>query len=283
MLLELENVQKTYGDFHLNCSMKIEEGRIIGLIGANGAGKSTLFKAVLQLIYTDGGSIHILGKGQEELTLQDREDIGAQMAASGFSSYLTIKKCIPILDRLYKRFDRERFIEACRKFDLPLDKLLKDFSTGMRAKFNVLVAMSHEAKLLLLDEPTSGIDVLARRDLLDLFRDYMEPGNRAILISSHISSDLEGLCDELYMIHHGEIILHEDADTLLDCYGLLKLTQEQYDQLDKAYLSYALKESYGYYCLTKERQFFLDNYPQFVIEKSNVDDILMIIEKGVAL
>lgn len=280
MLLEVKNLQKTYGQFHLNCTMEIAEGCVTGLIGANGAGKSTLFKAILQLIYADDGEIRILGRDQNALTIKDREDIGVVMAESGFSSYLTIGKIIPILDNMYEKFDKEKFRETCQRFNLPVDKNLQSFSTGMRAKFNVLVAMSHDAKLLLLDEPTSGLDVLARRDLLDLLREYMEEGNRSILISSHISSDLEGLCDDLYLIHKGQIVLHEDADTLLDKYGLLKLTQEQYEMVDKKKLLYVQKENYGYHCLAKDRQFFMDNYPQFVIEKGNVDEVLTIIERG---
>lgn len=283
MLLEVKNLQKSYGDFHLNCSMEIEEGCVTGLIGANGAGKSTLFKSILQLITIDGGTIRIFGRDQKALALKDREDIGVVLAEGGFSGYLSIKKIIPILDGMYERFDREKFGEACKRFGLPENKLLKDFSTGMRAKFNVLVAMSHDAKLLLLDEPTSGLDVLARRELLDLLREYMENGKRSILISSHISGDLEGLCDDLYLIHKGQIVLHEDADTLLDGYGLLKLTEEQYTALNKKKLLYVQKENYGYHCMTNDRQFFMDNYPQFVIEKGNVDEVLTIIERGAAV
>lgn len=243
-------------------------------------GKSTLFKAILQLISIDDGNIELFEKKQKDISMKDKENLGVVLAESGFSGYLTIRNIVPILHSMYTSFNRDKFVAECKKFELPEDKKLKDFSTGMRAKFNVLVAMSHDAKLLILDEPTSGLDVLARDELLDMMRGYMEQENRSILISSHISSDLESLCDDLYMIQKGSIILHEDTDTLLDSYGLLKLTEEQYSKMDKSNLFFIQKATYGYHCLTKEKQFFMDNYPQFVIEKGNVDEVLTIIEKG---
>jgi ABC-2 type transport system ATP-binding protein len=280
MILNVENVQKNYTDFHLQCSMQLPEGTVTGLIGANGAGKSTLFKSILGLISIDGGSVSLFDKEFSKLTLADKEQIGTVLAESGFSSFLTISQIAKILKRFYSSFDQTQFLKDCEKFKLPLKKKLKELSTGMKAKLNILIAMSHEARFLLLDEPTAGLDVLARNELLDMMRSYMEPGNRSILVSSHISNDLEGLCDDVYLIHKGKLILHEDTDTLLDSYGILKLNEEQYKKMDSKHLCYAKKESYGYDCLTKERQFYIDNYPQIVIEKGNIDDVLTIIEKG---
>lgn len=279
-MITIQDLEKNYQDFHLQCSLEIKKGMVTGLIGANGAGKSTLFKAILGLISVDGGTATIFGKDFRKITPQDKNEIGVVLAEGGFSTYLTIRKIIPIMKSLYKGFHKDAFIKQCEHFQLPLDKQIKDMSTGMRAKLKLLIAMSHDAKLLILDEPTAGLDVLAREELLDMMRAYMEPGNRSIVISSHISSDLEGLCDELYMIHDGRIILHEDADVLLDGYGVLKMTPEQYAQIDKKNLCYVEETRYGYHCLTRDKQFFMDNYPQFVIEKGNVDEILTIVEKG---
>lgn len=150
----------------------------------------------------------------------------------------------------------------------------------MKAKLKVLVAMSHDAKLLILDEPTAGLDVIARDELLDTMRVYMEDGEKSILISSHISSDLEGLCDDLYMIDEGKIILHEETDVLLGSYGVLKLTDEQYEALDKQYILKSRKENYGYSCLTNEKQFYLENYPKATIEKGNVDEVITMMIRG---
>lgn len=204
-------------------------GCVTGLIGQNGAGKSTTFKAILGLISTDGGNITILGKDRKDFTAKDKEELGVVLSDSGFSGYLKIKDIIPILQNMYSKFDKSLFIEQVQKFQLPMNKQIKEFSTGMKAKLKVLVAISHNAKLLILDEPTAGLDVIARDELLEMLREFLEKDEeRSILISSHISSDLESLCDDLYMIHDGKIILHEDTDVLLSDYALLKVDAEQY-------------------------------------------------------
>ena len=279
-MLKIDGIEKKYKDFHLNCTMEVRSGYVTGLIGSNGAGKSTTFKAILELIKLDGGSISLFDKDIQDITIADKEDLGIVLAESGFSGYLTIKKIIPILSKLYGRFNKEYFLEQCNQFKLPLDKPLKDFSTGMRAKINLIIAISHDAKLLILDEPTAGLDVIARDELLEMLRIYMETENRSILISSHISGDLEGLCDDLYMIKEGKIIFHEDTDVLLGEYGTLKLDEDQYKEIDKTQLIYMKKETFGYLCLTKNKQYYLDNYPEYVIEKGNIDDVVTIIEKG---
>ena len=148
----------------------------------------------------------------------------------------------------------------------------------MKAKLRVLVAISHKAKLLVLDEPTAGLDVLARNEILDMLRAYLEEDSeRSILISSHISSDLEGLCDDIYMIHNGKIILHEDTDTILGKYGVLKVNEEEYAALDKQYLIATKKDKFSYTCLTKEKQFYLENYPNIVVENGNIDEMIVLL------
>lgn len=150
----------------------------------------------------------------------------------------------------------------------------------MKAKFKLLLAMSYGARLLILDEPTAGLDAVVRNDLLDEMRKYMQQDGRAILISSHISSDLEGLCDDLYFIQNGKVLFHEDTDVILSDYAVLKVNEEQRRLIDKNYIIYEMKESFGYKLLTKEKQFYLDNYPGIVAEKGNIDEIMLIITKG---
>lgn len=283
MLLQIENVQKAYKDFSLNCSLQVEEGCVTGLIGANGAGKSTLFKAILNLIKTDGGSIEILGKDWKKQNIFDKEEIGVVLAENTFSCMLTIKDIISIMNTMYTRFDKERFVKKCEKYQLPLDKQLKDFSTGMKAKLKLLISMSYDAKLLLLDEPTVGLDSVIRSELLDEMREYMNQEGRAILISSHISSDLEGLCDDFYFIQNGKIVLHDDTDVLLAEYATLKVSKEQYEKMDKEYILYRKEENFGYLLLTKEKQFYMENYPDLVIEKGNIDDLMLLVTKGEVL
>lgn len=282
-MLKIEHLKKHYDNFSLDCSLELMPGCIAGLIGQNGAGKSTTFKAVLGLISIDGGNVTILGKDRKDFTAEDKEDLGVVLSDSGFSGYLKIKDIIPILQSMYTKFDRPFFLEQVQRFQLPVNKRIKDFSTGMRAKLKVLVAISHHAKLLILDEPTAGLDVIARDELLEMLREYMEQEEEhSILISSHISSDLESLCDTLYMIHDGKIILHEDTDVLLDEYALLKVDEEQYHKLDKQYLLRSRKEAYGYSCLTDQKRYYMENYPGIAIEKGSIDEVITMMIRGTA-
>ncbi|MDE5589186.1 MAG: ABC transporter ATP-binding protein [Acetatifactor sp.] len=283
-MLKIEGLQKRYGSFLLDCSLELQPGCVTGLIGQNGAGKSTTFKAILGLIRTECGNVQVLGKDSAMLGAEEKQEIGVVLSDSGFSGYLTIRSIIPILEAMYERFDKTFFKEQVRKFGLPEDKKIKEFSTGMKAKLKVLTAISHNARLLILDEPTAGLDVVARDELLEMLRDFMEKdqGN-SILISSHISGDLESLCDDVYMIHEGKIILHEDTDILLDEYALLKMEEQQYEALDKRYILRRRKESYGYSCLTDQKHYYMENYPKLAIEKGSIDNVVTMMIRGAAL
>lgn len=280
-MLKIEHLKKHYENFSLDCSLELMSGCVTGLIGQNGAGKSTTFKAILGLISPDGGNITILGKDRKNFTAKDKEELGVVLSDSGFSGYLKIKDIIPILQNMYSKFDKSLFIEQVQKFQLPMNKQIKEFSTGMKAKLKVLVAISHNAKLLILDEPTAGLDVIARDELLEMLREFLEKDEeRSILISSHISSDLESLCDDLYMIHDGKIILHEDTDVLLSDYALLKVDAEQYSKLDKQFILRSKKETYGYSCLTNQKQYYMENYPKIAIEKGTIDEVITMMIRG---
>ena len=279
-MLRLEHVTKHYKGFDLDCSMEVRLGCVTGLIGKNGAGKSTTFKAILGLISPEGGSIQIFKKPSGSLSLQDKEQIGTVLSDSGFSGYLTVKELIPVLCAMYPNFQKDDFLRKCEEFSIPLKKKMLEFSTGMKQKLQVLTAISHNARLLILDEPTAGLDVIARDRLLDLLREYMEPGDRSILISSHISADLEGFCDDLYMIDEGKIIFHEDTDVLLSDYALLKMTEEQYGALDKSYILRYKKENFGYSCLTNQKQFYMENHPEVTVEKGTIDELILMMICG---
>lgn len=282
-MLKIEGLVKKYEDFTLNCSMEVKPGCVTGLVGQNGAGKSTTFKAILGLIHRDGGKVEVFGKDVEEFSVKDKQKLGVVLSDSGFSGYLDIHDIIPVLANLYDAFDRDFFMMQVQRFGLPMDKKIKEFSTGMKAKLKVLAAISHQAKLLILDEPTVGLDVVARDELLELLREYMEAEEeRSILISSHISGDLENLCDDLYMIHEGKMILHEDTDVLLSDYALIKVNSSQYAELDKQYILRRKRESFGYSCLTNQRKYYLENYPQAVIEKGTVDEVITMMIRGEA-
>ncbi len=284
-MIEISNIKKNYQNFRLECSLNIAPGRITGIIGANGAGKSTLFKAILGLINLDEGQIKIFGKDSRKLDVHDKEKLGVVLAESGFSEYLKVKALVPILKNMYPDFDKDMFLNKCNNFNIPLNKMIKDLSTGTKAKLKVIVAISHNAEILILDEPTAGLDVITRNEVLDIIRTYMEEEMRTVIISSHISSDLENLCDDIYMINDGKIILHEDMYKLLDLYGVIKANEEQYENLksDTNYKNIILccdKEKYGYKCITNDRKYIVDNYPEIVIEKGNIDELIMVLVKG---
>ena len=275
-MISIKNLSKHYGNFALNISMEIEEGTVTGLVGKNGAGKSTTIKALLGLIKPDAGEIKIFDKERSKMLPGEFEEIGVALAEAGFCSEFTITNIIKILKNMYSRFDEAFFRKVCIEQNLPFDKKIKEFSTGMKAKLRVLVAISHQAKLLVLDEPTAGLDVIARNEVLDMLRDYVaEDATRSIIISSHISSDLEGLCDDIYFIDNGAILLHEDTDTILGQYGILKLSEADYAALDKQYLLSVKKEPFGYTCLTNEKMYYIENNPKLVVENGNIDDMIV--------
>lgn len=280
-MVSVKNLVKRYGDFCLDVSMEIPDGLVTGLIGKNGAGKSTVIKSILGLVKPDSGKVMVFGKEAGKLTPKEKENIGVALSDSGFSNYLTLEDVTKILCKMYGDFHESEFRALCKSQGLPFDKDLKNFSTGMKAKARVLVALSHKADLLIMDEPTSGLDIEARNEILDIMRDYLEENEKcSILITSHISSDLEGLCDDIYMIHEGKVILHEETDKIIGQYGLLKVEEAMYAKLDKSNIIKTKKTDYGYECFTSEKQFYIDNYPGLVVENGNIDELILMMTGG---
>ncbi|MBR3350578.1 MAG: ABC transporter ATP-binding protein [Erysipelotrichaceae bacterium] len=277
-MITIENLVKKYRDFELNVSLEIPDGQVCGLVGKNGAGKSTTIKSILGLVRPDSGKVIVMEKNVADMKANDKQNIGVALAESGFSGYLTVNDVIAILKNMYDDFDEDYFRHLCIRFDVPLGKVIREFSTGMKAKIRVLSAISHRAKLLIMDEPTSDLDVEARNDILDILREYLkENEDCSILISSHISSDLENLCDDIYLIHEGKIILHEDTDRILSSYAILKVDEETYGKMDRSYVLKEKKENYGYRCLTDQKQFYMENYPEIVVENGSIDDLILML------
>ena len=280
-MIKMQNVRKKYGDFEFDMSMEIPEGRITGLVGKNGAGKSTAIKLMLGLTKPDSGNISVLGSEGKELSPAVKQKIGVSLAESGFSSQLSIEDMKHILSKMYREFDRQLFEKQCEKMKLPKKKKMKDFSTGMKAKLKVLTALTHNADLLILDEPTAGLDIEARNEILDLLREYVTHNEKSsILITSHIATDLESLCDDIYLIHDGKMIIHEDTDVILEQYGVLKVSEEQYEKLDQKAILKSRRESYGYACFTGDRKFYQENYPGIVVEKGGIDELILMMTGG---
>lgn len=280
-MVSIQNVTKNYGDFHLNISMEIPEGCITGLVGKNGAGKSTTIKAILGLINPESGSVYVMGKDVTKLTGKDKQKLGVCLAESGFSPYITVKDVAKILSRCYESCDEAQFLAACKAKGLPENKKIQDFSTGMKAKLRVMTALSHDADLLIMDEPTAGLDIEARNEILDILREYLaENESRSILITSHIATDLEGICDDIYLIHDGKVVLHEETDVILSDYAIIKTTEDTFAKMDKQYFMKVKKEAFGYSCLTKEKQFYQENYPGLIMEKAGIDDLILMMTGG---
>lgn len=280
-MVSVQNLEKHYGDFSLRVSMEIPRGRITGLVGKNGAGKSTVIKSVLGLVHPDGGSVRVFGKDAPALSPDDRQQIGVALSDSSFSNYLTPGDCARILDKSYDHFDKQAFLDSCSRYGLPVNKTIMKFSTGMKAKLRVLVALSHRAKLLIMDEPTAGMDVEARNEILDMIRSYLEEQEDcSVLITSHIATDLEGLCDDIYLIDRGKILLHEDTDVILSDYGVLKADEQTFRNLDRGYLLSTRQESFGYRCLTNQKQYYQENYPGLVVENCGIDDLILLMSGG---
>ena len=280
-MIQINGLKKKYKDFTLDLTLDLPKGRVSGLVGKNGAGKSTTLKAILGLIQTDEGSVKVFGKDAFNLTSEEKQQLGVALSDSSFSGYLTVDAVKNILKNMYRSFDEEKFLDLSEKMKLPLNKQIKEFSTGMKAKLKVIAALCHKAKLLIMDEPTSGLDVEARNEVLDILREYLAQDDEvSLLISSHISSDLEGLCDDIYLIDEGRLLLHEQTDELLDKYGVIKADEEAFEKLEKDHILAYKKEKFGYSLFTDEKEYYRENYPDLIIENGNIDDLILIMTGG---
>ncbi len=226
--IEIKDLCKEYPGFSLDhINLTLPRGCIMGLIGENGAGKSTMIKLILDMIRRSGGSITLLGKDNRDNIRLTKEEIGVVLDDVGFSGCLTAKQVGDIMKYTYKNWDADAFSSCLRKLDIVESKPFKDFSRGMRMKLGIAVAMSHHAKLLILDEATSGLDPVARDEVVDLFADFTRDESHAILISSHIVSDLEKICDYIAFLHKGKLILCEEKDVLLEKYGIIRCSDKE--------------------------------------------------------
>lgn len=280
-MIKIHNLCKNYGTFSLQVDQfELCDNMITGIVGINGAGKSTLFKALCGLIQTDSGNISLFGKNIDELSPKQKEQLGVIFNDSTFPTCLTLRDCKDILQSAYPSFDEKQFDQMCADLDLPDNKPLSSFSTGMMARFKLIAAITHDAKLLILDEPTAGLDIIARNKIYEYLQDFMEKPGRSILISSHIASDLENLCDDFEMIHRGQFMMHETVDALKNEYGILSVDEKTFETIDPvAIVGYERKPS-EIKVLVKNRKFYEENYPGIVVTKGNIDDLLTILEKG---
>ncbi len=282
LILQVENLCKTYkkSDFKLqSVSLAIERGTIMGFVGKNGAGKSTTINAILNLIHPDSGTVKIFGSELQDERKDMRESIGVVFDNIHFSGELTPIKLEKVMADVYSFWDKARFFEFLKRFDIQGNKKIKTLSRGTTMKLSIGVAMSHGAKLLILDEATSGLDPVAREELLDLLLAFVEDENNSVFISSHISSDLEKIADHITFIDKGTIILNEKKDTLLYDYGIARMKQADFESLDESeYLSYRHR-GLQFEVLVQSQKEFLQNHPHILVDHASIDEILPLITK----
>lgn len=230
--IQAEGIRKKYDQFQLGeLSFAIPEGSIVGIIGENGSGKTTTMKAILGLIHVDGGSIQIFGKERGNQDSSWKEQIGVVLDTCRFPDNMTASQVGKMMAQIYKTWDKDRYMRYLKQFSLPPDKRVKEYSRGMGMKLTLAVALSHDSRLLILDEATSGLDPMIRNEILALFLDFVQEENHTIFLSSHITSDVEKVADYIMVIHEGKLLLYENKDTILYEYGIIKCPKRYKEQL----------------------------------------------------
>ena len=275
----ISGLTKTYKDFVLDhVSFTVPGGSIVGLIGENGAGKSTTLNAALGLIQKEDGIVSILGS--KELDGDIKEQIGVVFDGSNYPEILSPRKLNRVMKNIYKSWDEQRWFRLLKQFSLPIDKQIKQFSKGMKMKLAISAAFSHHSKLLILDEATSGLDPIARDDILDMLLDFVQDEEHSILVSSHITSDLEKIADYIVFIHEGKVVFSKPKDELTEQYGMIKCGAAQFDALDKSDIIVYRKRDYEWQVLISDREKMQKKYPKTMIVPASVDEIMLLYVKG---
>lgn len=279
--IKVKNLNKKYEGFELkNISFEIPEGSIVGLIGENGAGKTTTIKSILNIINSEG-EIQVLGKDIKQNEKEIKSKLGVVLDDSFLSEYLTPKKINSIMKNFYNTWDKKLFEKYIKIFKLPENKMIKDFSSGMKMKLKIATAISHKPQILILDEPTSGLDPIVRNEILDIFRQFIaEDETRSILVSTHITTDLEHISDYIMFIKNGEITLNLPTSEILENYGIVKCDEKDFSKISKEDYEYYRKEKYQYEVLVKNKKMIKSKYGISTIDKASIEDIMLFYIKG---
>lgn len=281
--LELDHVSKKYdgSGFSLeNISFRLPTGTVMGFVGENGAGKTTTIGCILNTLFCDSGSVRVFGKEISDQNVELRDDIGVVYDGDNFPGYFTAAHIAHVFRGVYRNWDDALFQKHLRQFGLNETQKVKRYSKGMTMKLAIAAALSHHPKLLIMDEATSGLDPIMRDEMLDVFLDFVGDENHSILLSSHITSDLEKIADYITFIHHGRIILSETKDRLIYDYAILRCTERQFADLDKEdAVSYRM-QGYQFDVLVNDRKRAERNYPDMVIDHASIDEIMLILIKG---
>ena len=279
--IEIKGLVKKYDEkFQLGkLDLTIPKGVIVGLIGENGAGKTTLLKAILNIIHIDSGTIKI--NGEDNKKEEKKENIGVVLDNMFFPEILTAKDIELAMRGIAKNWDTELYYNYLKEFSLPVDKPLKALSKGMRKKLEIATALSHHPDILILDEATSGLDPVIRNEILDIFLNFIQDENHTIILSTHITTDLEHVADKIVFIDQGKIVLDKARDELIDHYGILKCDPDKIDQVKKEdYICYK-KNKYDVEFLVADRDKTRKKYPNFVVDKVTLEELMLLMIKGV--
>lgn len=278
-ILEVENLKKVYPKLVLDVSFSVPMGSVVGLIGENGAGKSTTIKAILDVVKKDNGTVKFFGK---ELSSDKglKNDIGVVLGTLGAFEKMSIKEVKQIHSSAYINWDNELFDDYCKRFEIPDYAEVKTLSSGSKMKLSFALAMSHHPKLLLLDEVTSGLDPVVRDDVLNIILDFAADGEHSVLISSHISSDLEKIADYIIFINNGKIVFKKSTDELLYRYGIIRCTEKDFESIDKYDIITYRKEAYQTSVLVEDREEARQKYEDAVIDSPTIDEIMLLYIKG---
>lgn len=279
--IEVRNLTKEYENFKLeNASFNVGKGTIMGFIGENGAGKSTTIKAILNLIKKDNGLITVLGKEINRNEKGIKNELGIVLNYGNFNEKLNVKAINKIMKNIYKRWDDDVFYKYIEKFNIDTSKKIEEFSKGMKMKLSIAIALSHKAKILILDEAISGLDPVARDEVLDILMEFIQNEENSILMSSHITSDLEKIADYITFIHNGKIIFSENKDKLIYDMGVVKCTEKQFKTIEVQDRMFYKKGIFNYEVLIDNRDEFSKKYPSLVINNSNLEEIMLFYIKG---
>lgn len=276
--IKIHHLTKEYPSFRLGSfDLSLPSGSIMGLVGENGAGKSTTIKLIMNAIQPDSGAISVLGMDNQSTVFHDvKEDIGVVLDEAYFPEMLNAKDVGRIMAKTYRRWEPETYARYLQRFDLPLTKAFKDYSRGMKMKLAIAVALSHQAKLLILDEATSGLDPMVRDEILEIFNEYTRQEDRSILLSSHIVSDLEKICDYIAFLHKGKLVLCEEKDRLLEEYALVRLSNDRLADLPEDSVVSVERDPYGVCALVLRSRVPYD----LPLEHTNLEDIILFLAKG---
>lgn len=280
-IVEIKGLNKKYEGFALeDVSFTVPKGSIVGLVGENGAGKSTSIKAILGLIHTDGGEITVFGRDISQLDKQQKEMIGVVLDNCGFHETLNCRDINKVMKQMYTQWDEEAFENYRQRFKLPETKKVKEYSKGMKQKLAIAAALSHHAKLLIMDEATSGLDPIVRDEILDILLEFIQDEEHSVLISSHIISDLEKIADYITFLHQGRVAFSENKDLLVYQYGVVKCTEQDYRAMEKDHVLAVRRNAYSCEVLIDNKEAFERKNRKLTVDSTTIEEIILFQVRG---